>query len=357
MSGRACAEKKSCRWLFNKTRLMEEDFCSPCEKTIGLSTSYLATHTDLWKGVCHRLKNDSPMNDGSAFAQTSDGSRLKRSYKQTDRFVAEPSRGQMQFQRAGKKLHASIIRKIRNDPDPAIDRAYAERCITKENQEKENTDPKSKKLAVALPNGGKSKSARSKQNRTLGAVFNQMTKAFARNKATPNRYRAEGIKNALSQAPDLSNPATNGKSNDGASCYVLSPSLILLFISTFLQPSPQLLTQRHNRKVTVKFPSTWCHLRSHTVVRPFNKSPLLPLLLLLLVEIIVALLAACPQFSVHRACAQSPALLERTSKLPPSMAWKGLHYSWKRQKRNQLLHCQWICPPSLLRSYLLPVRM
>jgi hypothetical protein len=74
----------------------------------------------------------------------------------------------MMFQRTGKKLHANLLRQIRNDPDPAIDRAYAERCVTKENQEKENTDPKVNKLIVTLPNGGKSKAARSKQNRTLG---------------------------------------------------------------------------------------------------------------------------------------------------------------------------------------------
>jgi hypothetical protein len=201
---------------------MEEDFCSPCEKTIGLSTSYLATHTDLWKGVCHRLKNDSPINDdGSAFAPASDAfasSMPKRMSKQTNRFVAEPSKGQMLFQRTGKKLRANILRKIRNDPDPDIDRAYAERCITKENQEKEKENLKGNRLIVTLPNGGKSKAARSKQNCTLGVVFNQMTKAFARNKATPTQYRAEGIQNALKQAPELPDPSTKGKSNDDAFC-------------------------------------------------------------------------------------------------------------------------------------------
>jgi hypothetical protein len=167
MGRSACAEKNSCRWLFNKTRLLEEDFCSACEKTINLSTSYLAIHTNLWKGVCHSLTNDSATNDGSAFDPTLDAlasSNAKRTSKQIDRFIAEPSRGQMLFQRTGKKLHANLLRQIRNDPDPAIDRAYAERCVEKENQEKENTDPKVNKLIVTLPNGGKSKAARSKQN-------------------------------------------------------------------------------------------------------------------------------------------------------------------------------------------------
>jgi hypothetical protein len=120
-----------------------------------------------------------------------------RSFKKTDLFIAETSRGEMCFQRAGNKLYADVLQKIWNDPSHAIDRAYAERWVTKENQEKENKDPKAKKLVlVTLPNGGKSKASRSKQNRTLGAVFNQTTKASARNKATPNRYRAEGIQNS-----------------------------------------------------------------------------------------------------------------------------------------------------------------
>jgi hypothetical protein len=59
---------------------------------------------------------------------------------------------------------------------------------------------------MTLPNGGKSKAARSKQNRTLGAVFNQATKVLGQDKVTPNRYRTEGMNNAIKQVPTLPNP-------------------------------------------------------------------------------------------------------------------------------------------------------
>jgi hypothetical protein len=86
---------------------------------------------------------------------------------------------------------------IRYDPDPGIDRAYAERCMNKENQEKESTHQKVKKKFVTIPNGGRSKSARSKQNQTLGAVFNQTVKALGQDNVTPSRYRTGGFNNAL----------------------------------------------------------------------------------------------------------------------------------------------------------------
>jgi hypothetical protein len=82
----------------------------------------------------------------------------------------------------------------------------------KENQEKENTDPKVNKLIVTQANGGKSKAAQCKQNRTLGVLFSQMTKTFAQhNKVMSTWYQAKGIQNALKQVPDLPNPVTNGK--------------------------------------------------------------------------------------------------------------------------------------------------
>jgi hypothetical protein len=104
----------------------------------------------------------------------------------------------MDYERSGKAyLHDMLLSKLRNAPDTKIDRAYAERCVERENKENENVDPKVKKLCCTIPIGGKSKSARSKQNRTLGAIITQTTKALAQDKATPHCYRAEGIENAL----------------------------------------------------------------------------------------------------------------------------------------------------------------
>jgi hypothetical protein len=104
----------------------------------------------------------------------------------------------MEYERSGKAyLSQKVLYKVQNDPDPRLDRAYAKRCIDKENQEKESTNQKAKKIFVTIPKGGKSKSARSKQNRTIGAIINQTSKTLAQDKATPNRYRAEGIENAL----------------------------------------------------------------------------------------------------------------------------------------------------------------
>jgi hypothetical protein len=94
----------------------------------------------------------------------------------------------MEYERSGKTyLSQKVLYKVRNEPDPRLDRAYAEQCIDRENQEKENMNQKAKKIFVTIPNGGKSKSAHLKQNWTIGAIINQTSKALAQDKATQNR--------------------------------------------------------------------------------------------------------------------------------------------------------------------------
>jgi hypothetical protein len=203
MVASVCAEKGSCRNLQQKQALLEEDSCPACKDLEKYSISFLRKpeNRKLWHGVCQR-KN--PPNDGSyvpknrLLDEATTTGRVGRSRKQTKHFVAAPGRAKMEFEMSGKtSLSQKVLNKLRNDPDPRLDRAYAERCIDRENEEKENGNRKAKKIVVTLPFGGKSKSARSKQNRTLGAIINQTSKALARDKATPNRYRAEGIGNAL----------------------------------------------------------------------------------------------------------------------------------------------------------------
>ncbi len=89
---------------------------------------------------------------------------------------------------------------------------------------------------MTLPNGGKSKVARSKQNRTLGAVFNQATKALARDKVTPNCYRMEGMKNAMKQVPILPNPASKGTYELFYGRVAFGIDYFLLKLNRFLQP-------------------------------------------------------------------------------------------------------------------------
>jgi hypothetical protein len=71
-------QKEDLSLALQQDKTLEEDFCSACEKTIGLSASYLAINMDLWKGVCHRLNGST--NDGvNAFAPTSNSSTSSRS--------------------------------------------------------------------------------------------------------------------------------------------------------------------------------------------------------------------------------------------------------------------------------------
>eukprot|EP00978_Attheya_sp_CCMP212_P040321 scaffold218739_cov102-Attheya_sp.AAC.1 len=199
-----CAEKGSCRRLHHTQALLEDDSCPACKDLQKYPISFLrqSENRKLWHGVCQR-KN--PPKDGSyvpknrLLDETTTG-RVGRSRKQTKHFVAGPGKAKTEYERSGKAYMSETERaiyKVRNDPDPRLDRAYADRCINKENQETKIMNQKAKKIFVTLPKGGKSKSARSRQNRTLGAIINQTSKALAQDKATPNRYRAEGIENAL----------------------------------------------------------------------------------------------------------------------------------------------------------------
>ena len=207
MVASVCAEKGSCRNLHDRQALLEEDSCPACKDLQKYPNTFLRKpeNRKLWHGVCLR-KN--PPNDGSYNPKNrlldETTARVGRSRKRTKHFVAAPSKtnmnnnAKMEYERRGKEYISQIvISKIRNDPDPRFDRAYAQRCIDRENQENLGRDRNAMKLSVTIPNGGKSKSARSKQNRTLGAIINQTSKALAQDKATPNRYQAEGINNAL----------------------------------------------------------------------------------------------------------------------------------------------------------------
>ena len=105
----------------------------------------------------------------------------------------------MDFERTGKSSDQKILEKIRSDLDnTGIDRAVAERYVRIDNRDQENNNPsQNKQVTVTLPNGGKSKASRSKQRQTLGATINGMTKALAKDKATPTQYQAEGIENNM----------------------------------------------------------------------------------------------------------------------------------------------------------------
>jgi hypothetical protein len=201
-----CAEMGSCRRLHYTQTLLEEDLCPACKDLQKYSIRVLKKpeNRKLWHGVCQR-KN--PPNDGSyvpknrLLDETTTG-RVGRSRKQTKHFVAGHGKAKMNNESYSSKAYLStkvmfMYNNIRYDPDPGIDRAYAERCMNKENQEKESTHQKVKKKFVTIPNGGRSKSARSKQNQTLGAVFNQTVKALGQDNVTPSRYRMEGFNNAL----------------------------------------------------------------------------------------------------------------------------------------------------------------
>jgi hypothetical protein len=175
---------------------------------LEFSVGYLSKNSKLWKGICFRKY---PPSNGSYIPRNrlleDESGRPKRTHKKTNHFVAKPSKGKMGFERSGKSFQHPILQKIRNDLDnTAIDRAIAERYVRIDNQDQENKDPsqkQQKQATVTLPNGGKSKASRSKQRQTLGAVINGMTKALAKDKATPTRYRAEGIENALKRAQVL----------------------------------------------------------------------------------------------------------------------------------------------------------
>jgi hypothetical protein len=123
----------------------------------------------------------------------------------TDRFVdgALPSKGKMECDRLAKPayLEMATTHAIRLDLDnQAVDRAIAERYQVIFNQDIV-PDASSKVSTLSLPKGGMSKGARSKQRQTFGAIINGATKSFSQGKATPTRYWAEGIANAVKTAP------------------------------------------------------------------------------------------------------------------------------------------------------------
>jgi hypothetical protein len=134
----------------------------------------------------------------------------------TDRFFhgALPSKSKMECDRLGKPayLDMATVHAIRLDLDnPAIDRAIAARYQAIYNRDIA-ADASSKISTLSLPKGGKSKGARSKQRQTFGAIINGATKSFSQGKATPTRYRAEGIANAVKSAPRIfSKTLPNGK--------------------------------------------------------------------------------------------------------------------------------------------------
>ena len=110
----------------------------------------------------------------------------------------------MGHERSGKSSDCPMLQKIRNDlNNTKIDRAIAERFVRVDHQDQENTDPSQKKrkpVTVTILYGGKSKASQSKQRQTLGAIINGAAKALANDKATPTRYQAEGIENAMKRA-------------------------------------------------------------------------------------------------------------------------------------------------------------
>jgi hypothetical protein len=152
MVASVCAEKGSCRHLHHNQALLEEDSCPACKDLQNYSIAFLRKpeNRKLWHGVCQR-KN--PPNDGSyvpknrLLDETTTG-RVGRSRKQTKHFVAAPAgKAKMGYEMSGKSsgkssgkayLSKKYLYAIRYDPDPMIDRAYAERCIAKVNQEKES---------------------------------------------------------------------------------------------------------------------------------------------------------------------------------------------------------------------------
>eukprot|EP00978_Attheya_sp_CCMP212_P017656 scaffold47327_cov46-Attheya_sp.AAC.1 len=256
-----CAEKGSCRSLQHKQTLLEEDSCPACKDLQKYSISFLRKpeNRKLWHGVCQR-KN--PPNDGSyvpknrLLDETTTGRVGPRSRKQTKHFVAAPAgKAKMVYEMSGKAyLSKKVMYKIRNDPDPRIDRAYAERCIDKENQEKESMNQNAKKIFVTIPKGGTSKSARSKQNRMLGAIINQTSKALAQDKATPNRYRAEGIENAKKDSPAPQPETAPYQKNDLRVSFQLSRAPIC----SLAKPSVQRPTLTSSPMFTPTCQATFC---------------------------------------------------------------------------------------------------
>jgi hypothetical protein len=185
-------------------------FCPPCDNLQKYSNSFLQLPENkmLWQHVCY-CKN--PPNGDLAYIprnrllEATTG-RARRTCKQINPFVAGPTKGKMGYEQSGRSMNDSFLRKIRNNLDPTIDFAYAERCVVNENKKKENVDPKTKQLYVTLPNSGKSKASCSKQNRTLVAIFNQAKKALAQDKVTPNCYRVEGMKHEECHAAGAHTP-------------------------------------------------------------------------------------------------------------------------------------------------------
>jgi hypothetical protein len=216
MGPKACAQKGSCRWKLDKCALLLADCCMPCADTLKQSNSYLSNHQELWYGVCLWL----PQADGSIRTQSEPPpTQLGRPIRQrmkTDRLVDQllsASKDKMKCDRSGKAyLHKATAHAIRTDLyNPAIDRAIAERFQAIYNRDIA-PDSSSKIATLSLPKGGKSKGARSKQRQTFGAIINGATRSFSRGKATPTRYRSEGMANAVKSAPRIaSKRLENGK--------------------------------------------------------------------------------------------------------------------------------------------------
>jgi hypothetical protein len=97
----------------------------------------------------------------------------------------------MGFERLGKSSDRPILQKIGMILIIMLLTKLLQRYVRINNQDQENKDlsqKKEKQATVTLPNGGKSKASRSKQQQTLDAIINGMTKALAKDKTTPTRY-------------------------------------------------------------------------------------------------------------------------------------------------------------------------
>jgi hypothetical protein len=144
----------------------------------------------------------------------------------------------MGFEHSRKSSDRPILQKIRNDlNNTSIDRAIAKRYVRIDHQDQENGDAsqkKQKQVTVTLPNGGKSKASRSKQRQTLGAIINGMTRALAKDKATPTRYRAEGIENAVKRASVLLPTTKKQPETETGKLLLLAHVLIIRILTDYL---------------------------------------------------------------------------------------------------------------------------
>jgi hypothetical protein len=213
-----CAERRSCRWFYDRQSMSEADFCLPCTDLADQSISYLRRNKDIWQGKCHLLyppeslvaSSSSSTKNTSSRKRSIDNddeprscaARPKRTRKVTDHFVAAPSDGAKMIFEFRKKIarpwslnnKSDLLHSIRHNEDPAIDRAICQRFASA--ADKENMD-----VAITLPKGGKSKRAMSQLGTTMGLVLNGMVKKISSKAglATPNRVRAAAFDYSIKQ--------------------------------------------------------------------------------------------------------------------------------------------------------------